>query len=107
MAKARPAQAGGTSTPAELLAQAEAALAGLEPEDRAAAEEELDELRRLVQAEREAERHVALAEQEMANHVLAAHDFEAEPGGPPDSFTASMPDAAAPAGMPTTEISGE
>lgn len=105
MGKQRPAAAGGTTTPAELLAQAEQALAGItDPQERADAEEQLDELRNAVRAEAEAERHAALAEQEQANYRRAGHDFEAEPDGP-----ASPPPAAdpAPEAPTTTDTSGE
>jgi hypothetical protein len=67
MGKPRPARAGGSTTPAELLAEAEAALADMTPEERAAAEDQLDELRQAARAEAEAERHEALAAQEIAN----------------------------------------
>lgn len=81
MGKPKPAGAGGSTTPAELLAQAEAALAGLSPEDRAVAEEELDELRQAARADAEAERMQTLAAQEIANHAevhAVADDAPAE-----------------------------
>ena len=77
MGKPRPAPAGGSATPAELLAQAEAALVGLSPKERAAAEEELDELRQAARAQAEAERQQLLAFQEAANHAASHGDLDA------------------------------
>lgn len=77
MGKPRPAPAGGSTTPAERLAQAEAALVGLTPEDRANAEQELDELRRESRAKAEADRMRALALQEAANSAIVHGDKEA------------------------------
>jgi len=93
MGKPRPAPAGGSTTPAELLAQAEAALADadLTPEERAAAEEDLDELRQAARAAAEAERMDALAVQEIANHA-AVH------GLPQDQEPAAAPSAEKPEG---------
>ena len=106
MGKQSPAAAGGTTAPAELLAQAEAALADItDPAELQAAEEELDALRNAAKAQAEAERQEALAAQEADNHRRAAHDFEAEPDGPADLIPAPIP---APAVKPdTTETSGE
>lgn len=69
MGKPRPAHAGGSTTPAERLAEAEAALVGLTPDKRAAAELELDELRQAARVQAEQERQAALAEQEIVNHA--------------------------------------
>lgn len=77
MGKPRPAHAGGSTAPAERLAQAEADLAGLSPEKRAAAELELDELRQTARAQAEAERMKALALQEAANSAIVHGDEEA------------------------------
>lgn len=100
MGKPRPAHAGGSATPAELLAQAEAALADMKPEERAAAELELDELRQAARAEAEVKRRKALALQEAANSAVVHGDGKALAEL---AEAADQADAAAAAGPEHTE----